>query len=146
MICRGSSLYIQKSIVAFVLLWLCSCVTSPAVRARVAKRSIVIPFKQQISYVMNDVLSFGFITVGGTLYWLQVCSPRDTSHTRLCTASNTCTLPHESYHHIENCATIPEGKFTSIGISRALELIGETHAWSDDATGTLRTVIDSYVT
>jgi len=95
---------------------------------------------------MNDVLSFGFITVGGNLYWFQVRSPQDTSHTRLCTASNTCTLPHESYHHTENCPTIPEGKFISIVNSRALALIGLTHAWSDDATGTLRTVIVSYVT
>ena len=43
---------------------------------RVAKPNTIIPFKQQISYIMNDVLSsvdeIGFITVWGALYWFQV--------------------------------------------------------------------------
>jgi hypothetical protein len=145
MICRGSSLCIQTSIVLFVLLWICLCMTNRGVRARVAKPSTVVPFKQ-ISHVMNNHLSFGFITVGGTLYWFQVRSPQDTSHTKLCAASNKFTLPHESYRQNENCAIIPEGKFISIVITRAPALMWQTLAWSDDAIGILRTVNDFYVT
>jgi hypothetical protein len=137
---------VYKHLSFYLLLWTCLCMTSRGVRARVAKPNIVVPFKQQISYVMNNHLSFGFIiTVGGTLYWFQVRSPQDTSHTRLCAASNKFTVPHESYRQNENCATIPEGKFISIVISRALALMWQTLAWSDDAIRILRTVTDPYV-
>lgn len=71
----------------------------------------------------------------------QVRSPQDTSHTRLCTASNTCIPPHESYRHAENCFAIPEGKFISIVVSRALALM-----WSDDGSGTFELVADCNVT
>jgi hypothetical protein len=96
--------------------------TSRAVCARVAK-----PFKQQISNVMNDffqaLASLTSLQLVVLYIGFQRHSPQDTSHTRFCTASNTCTPPHESYSHAENCVAIPEGKFISIVISRALALM-----------------------